>query len=63
MKRFTGTSTNGDFDEALSLAIDAAKAALSAKQIIWTLVGGEGVVGRRGGRADLTVEIVAGAPA
>lgn len=62
MKRYSGTSKKGNFDEAVQQAIAAAKKALGSELVQWTLVLTEGVNGGIVGQNDLTVEIVAAAP-
>lgn len=62
MKRFSGTSKKGEFREALSLAIAAAKDGLKSELVTWTLLFVHGVNGGIAGQNDLTVEIVASAP-
>lgn len=63
--RFSGTSKNGDFQEALDLAIKAAADALGEGgadiQINWHLLLVSGVNGGFAGLRDLTVEICAAA--
>lgn len=59
MKRFSGTSNKGAFDEAVQQAIAAAKKQLGSTLVNWTLVLVEGVNGGIAGQNDLTVEIVA----
>lgn len=58
MALYKGTSTNGDFQEALKLAIDAAHGS-GAEQVQWTLVKVSGVHGGFRPQNDLTVEIEA----
>ena len=61
--RFSGTSKNGDFQEALSSAINAAEEGLSGAgtdiMINWHLLLVSGVRGGIAGLNALTVEIVA----
>jgi hypothetical protein len=59
--RFSGTSNNGDFQEALGLAIAAAKKKLG-ELVNWKLLQIHGVNGGIRGQNDLTVEIEAAAP-
>lgn len=63
-RHFSGTSTRGDFSEAVGLAVEEAKATLTTDFVAWTFVS---ISGRYGGFAlqtDLTVtiEITATAP-
>ena len=64
--RFSGTSKNGDFQEALSSAIQAAADELGKGgadiRITWHLLLVSGVNGGFAGQNDLTVEIAAAAP-
>ena len=62
MARFPGTSNNGDFQEALMLAIAAAKEGLGADLVTWTLLLVYGANGGFVGQNDLTVEIEASVP-
>lgn len=62
MQRFTGTSKNGDFAEALAEAIGAAKTALSTELVCRTLISVYGTNGGFAPQNDLTVEIVAFLP-
>jgi hypothetical protein len=62
MARFSGTSDTGDFQVALTLAIDAAKEGLGATLVQWTLLLVYGANGGVVGQNDLTVEIEASAP-
>lgn len=60
--KFRGTSTNGDFHEALNNAIAAAKVGLPSELVIWQL---QDVSGQNGGFlpvTDLTVTIRAQRP-
>ena len=61
MKRFTGTSKKGNFEEALERAIKAAAVALKTERVIWTMLLVSGVSGGIAPQNDLTVEIEASA--
>ena len=61
MKRFTGPSKKGNLEQALELAIKAAKKGLSSERIEWTLLVVSGVNGGIAPQNDLTVEIEASA--
>jgi len=61
-QQFSGTSTNGDFEEALQQAIAAAESGLGAELINWKLLNVYGVHGGFAGQNDLTAEIEATAP-
>jgi hypothetical protein len=62
MARYTGTSNNQDFNEALRLAVNAAKEGLGADLVVWTLLIVSGANGGFVGQTDLTVEIEATIP-
>ena len=56
---FTGTSINGDFGEALRIAIADAKRQLNSTLVSWQLANLTGVHGGFAGQTDLTVAIYA----
>lgn len=61
-QNFSGTSENGDFTEALAIAIQAAKDGLRAELVVWEM---RSVSGRNGGIVqvnELTVTIAANYP-
>ena len=62
MARYTGTSDNSDFNEALLLAIAAAKEGLGSDFVTWVLLVVTGANGGFAGQNDLTVEIEATVP-
>jgi ribosomal protein S18 acetylase RimI-like enzyme len=62
MARYTGTSDNSDINEALRLAIEAAREGLGANMVVWTLLVVQGANGGVAGQNDLTVEIEASVP-
>lgn len=62
MARYSGTADNGDINEALRLAIKAAKEGLGADLVTWVLLIVSGANGGFAGQNDLTVEIEAFAP-
>jgi hypothetical protein len=62
VRRFSGTSSKGDFREALALAIAEAKQGLGITLVKWTLLLVTGVNGGFAGQNDLTVHIRAYAP-
>jgi hypothetical protein len=62
MARYTGTSDNSDINEALRLAIMAAKEGLGSDFVTWTMLVVSGANGGFVGQNDLTVEIEATVP-
>lgn len=62
MARYTGTSNNQDFNEALRLAVEAAKEGLGSSIVVWILLVVSGANGGFAGQTDLTVEIEASIP-
>ena len=62
MHRFSGTSNNGNFEEALHQAIETAKGKLGSEAVKWTLLLVSGLNGGIIPQDDLTVEIEASAP-
>ena len=62
MARYSGTAHDGNFNEALRLAIKAAQEGLGATLVRWTLLVTFGSNGGTTGENDLTVEIEASVP-
>lgn len=62
MARYSGTAHDGDINEALRLAIEAAKEGLGATLVRWTLLVVFGANGGVADQNDLTVEIEASVP-
>lgn len=62
MARYSGTAHDGNFNEALRLAIEAAKEGLGSTLVRWTLLVVFGSNGGTAGENDLTVEIEASLP-
>ena len=62
MARYSGTAHDGDFNQALRLAIEAAKEGLGSTLVRWTLLVTFGSNGGVAGENDLTVEIEASVP-
>ena len=62
MARYSGTAHDGDINEALRLAIEAAKEGLGSTLVRWTLLVVFGANGGVVGQNDLTVEIEASIP-
>lgn len=62
MARYSGTSNHQNFNEALALAVNAAKEGLGSSIVVWTLLVVSGANGGFAGQTDMTVEIEASIP-
>lgn len=61
MASYSGTSTNGNFQEALEQAVQKAAAGIPSEQIKWKLTAISGVHGGFAPQNDVTVDIDASA--